>query len=802
MKDPIRVTTLTRIWKSIRRSLARNEWAVRLLGLPSTTKNPVRRGLILVQIDGLSEHQLEQAIADGNMPFLGRLRNKERYKTHALYSGLPANTSAVQAELFYGEKCIVPSFGFRDHRSGKQVRMHASDFANELEGRLKKRNAGLLQGGSSYCNIYGGGADEAHFCATSTGWDELFVSINPLRILLVILMYVTVFLRTLGLLCLELTLAIYRLFQGALSGAEFWQELTMIPARVLVVVFLRELVVAGASHDAARGTPIIQLNLLGYDEQAHRRGPGSKFAHWTLKGIDRAIARLWTSAHRSEGREYDLWIFSGHGQVASEFYQPVPDQTIQHAVIDTVQACSSQAERTASELPPTKAPSRAHWLGIGGFRKLLFRETFYNLQEDAVQVQVMTSGSLAFVYLLTQEARQNRHRIANQLVTEKQVPMAVLPNGPQSATVITNEGEFELPRDSQDVFGTAHPFLQDIPADLIQLVNHADAGNLTLLGWKPDGPSLSFTRQKGTHSGPSRDETSGFAMLPCDVHPQDNNQPYLRPISLRQAVQEFMDQNTRHESIAPTWSSETEALRILTYNVHACVGMDGQLAPDRIARVIAQAGAHVVCLQELDVNRHRSEHIDQAREIARLLGMNFQFHPAWKINEEQFGNAILTKLPMRLVQGRGLHQFKDKRSKRSAVWTEIELSAGISIQVISAHLSLYPKEQLLQVQELYRDWVQPAEQAGPVVLCGDFNARPASAAYRDLSQKMQDAETLSQRAKHAPTYFSPRPLTRLDHIFVNQGFEPQNCQVITTRLAQEASDHLPLMAELKIRSAK
>ena len=160
--------------------------------------------------------------------------------------------------------------------------------ANEVEGRLKERNAGLLQGGSSYCNIYGGGADEAHFCATSTGWDELFVSINPLRILLVILMYVTVFLRTLGLLCLELTLAIYRLFQGALSGAEFWQELTMIPARVLVVVFLRELVVAGASHDAARGTPIIQLNLLGYDEQAHRRGPGSKFAHWTLKGIDRA----------------------------------------------------------------------------------------------------------------------------------------------------------------------------------------------------------------------------------------------------------------------------------------------------------------------------------------------------------------------------------------------------------------------------------------------------------------------------------------------------------------------------------
>ena len=252
MKDPIRVTSLTRIWKSIRRSLARNEWAVRLLGLSSTTKNPGRPGLILVQIDGLSERQVKQAITDGNMRFLNQLSSKEHYQIQPLYSGLPSNTSAFQAELYYGKKCTVPAFGFRDHRSGKPAWMQSSEFATELEARLKDQNPGLIQGGSSYCNMYGGGAEESHFCATSTGWDELFISINPLRLVLVVLMYVTVFLRTLGLLCLEVTLAIYRFIKGSLTASELCQEVMQIPAHVLVVVLLRELVVAGASHDAAR----------------------------------------------------------------------------------------------------------------------------------------------------------------------------------------------------------------------------------------------------------------------------------------------------------------------------------------------------------------------------------------------------------------------------------------------------------------------------------------------------------------------------------------------------------------------
>ena len=91
-------------------------------------------------------------------------------------------------------------------------------------------------------------------------------------------------------------------------------------------------------------------------------------------------------------------------------------------------------------------------------------------------------------------------------------------------------------------------------------------------------------------------------------------------------------------------------LRIMTYNVHRCVGADGRADPRRIAEVIAACGPDMVALQELDVGRLRTGGIDQAHAIAHLLGMSVHFNPALQVEEELYGDAILTALPMRLVK--------------------------------------------------------------------------------------------------------------------------------------------------------
>ena len=90
--------------------------------------------------------------------------------------------------------------------------------------------------------------------------------------------------------------------------------------------------------------------------------------------------------------------------------------------------------------------------------------------------------------------------------------------------------------------------------------------------------------------------------------------------------------------------------RIVTYNVHRCVGNDRRLDVARIAAVLASLNPDIVALQELDVGRRRTGHVDQAHEIGQRLEMACHFHAALKVEEEQYGDAILTSYPERLVK--------------------------------------------------------------------------------------------------------------------------------------------------------
>ena len=91
-------------------------------------------------------------------------------------------------------------------------------------------------------------------------------------------------------------------------------------------------------------------------------------------------------------------------------------------------------------------------------------------------------------------------------------------------------------------------------------------------------------------------------------------------------------------------------VRLLTYNVHRCVGSDGKLDVARVAEVIAAHAPDIVALQEVDVGRARTGGVDQAERLARRLGMAFHFNANVKVEEELYGDALLTVRPERLVK--------------------------------------------------------------------------------------------------------------------------------------------------------
>ena len=167
--------------------------------------------------------------------------------------------------------------------------------------------------------------------------------------------------------------------------------------------------------------------------------------------------------------------------------------------------------------------------------------------------------------------------------------------------------------------------------------------------------------------------------------------------------------------------------RILTYNVHSCRGGDGKLDVGRIAEVIAQSRPDIVALQELDVRRARTGKVDQAHAIAERLGMSFHFNAALNVAEEQYGDAILSALPIRLVKTGPLPTLPRVRGleRRGALWVEVTLEGGQTVQIINTHLGLVPPEQRAQAQHLLgSEWLGHPQCADPTILLGDFNATP------------------------------------------------------------------------------
>ncbi len=248
-----------------------------------------------------------------------------------------------------------------------------------------------------------------------------------------------------------------------------------------------------------------------------------------------------------------------------------------------------------------------------------------------------------------------------------------------------------------------------------------------------------------------------------------------------------------------TTAHRKAATRILTYNVHRWLGTDRQIAPGRIADVIAACGPDVVALQEVRVGRVRSGGIDQAAAVAVRLGMDLHFQPTIRVFGEQFGIAVLSRHPSRVMRSGRLPSLSAGPAieKRSALWVQVELD-GWQLNVVNAHLSLRSRERLNQAETLVgREWIGHPACAGPAVLLGDFNAPPHSRSYRLMASRLTDAQLCDPLRDPQATFHTRAPVLRLDHIFVSGAVDVLAAAPVRTPLARIASDHFPLMAELR-----
>jgi endonuclease/exonuclease/phosphatase family metal-dependent hydrolase len=250
-------------------------------------------------------------------------------------------------------------------------------------------------------------------------------------------------------------------------------------------------------------------------------------------------------------------------------------------------------------------------------------------------------------------------------------------------------------------------------------------------------------------------------------------------------------------------------LRVVTYNVHGCVGADSRCQPERVAKVIRSLSPDVVALQEVDVGQGRSGHLDQAQLLAELTELSAHFTSARAQGEGHYGNAILTRHPYELRAEGILPVLRGE--VRAAQWLRLSLEQG-HLDVVNTHLSLHFRERLLQFRALFADpdphlpqhpaaFSALSGRMDRLILCGDFNAGALSPIYFWLKRQLTDAQRAGGRSARA-TWPARFPLLRLDHIWLGEALEVEHVHVPRDRLTRAASDHLPIVVDLVLRSGE
>ena len=230
---------------------------------------------------------------------------------------------------------------------------------------------------------------------------------------------------------------------------------------------------------------------------------------------------------------------------------------------------------------------------------------------------------------------------------------------------------------------------------------------------------------------------------------------------------------------------EADRLRIVSYNVHACVGRDGRFDPARIADIIESLDAEFVALQEVEDSTFEGRDVSQF--LAARLDMHAYRGVTLRRKDADYGNLLLARHEAEQVR---LHDISVIGGEPRGCIEADFLVGNRRLRLFVTHLGLRAGERLAQVRQLTPSLLR--DGADVRVLAGDINEwRPATRGLRALRRVLGHGSR--QRTFPAGT-----PIFALDRIFASPQRAVRQVRAIRTRESRVASDHLPLVCELNL----
>jgi hypothetical protein len=505
-------------------------------------------GLVLLEIDGLSEPVLRQALASGLMPTVQRWLASGSHQMLGWECDLSSQTSASQAGILLGTNRNIPAFRWYEKETGRIMVSNHPDMAAEIERRLSNGQGLLAQHGVSCGNMFSGDAPDSVLTFSTVTERQRHDS----RQYLLFLASPFALARTGALFLGDVLRERYEAArQVAVDERPRVSRGGSYPlVRAASTTVLRELTVHTLMAEMIRGVPVMYATFVGYDEVAHHAGVARQDALRTLRALDHQFALL-ERATRYAPRSYRFVVLSDHGQSQGATFRQRFGQTLKDLVEQMVPASHTVEEAPAApeswgvvNALLTAASQQPHPVGqltrravqnrSGSGHVMLGPEAGARQRREQTperqepQVVVLASGCLGLIYFTARKERLTYEqinalypRLISTLAQHEAIGFLLVRSEERGAMAIGPKGVYYLDTDQVEGENPLAPFGPNAANHLRREDAFEHVPDIVVNAYyDPQSSEVpAFEELVGSHGGLGGNQMKPFIIYPTELDP-------------------------------------------------------------------------------------------------------------------------------------------------------------------------------------------------------------------------------------------------------------------------------------------
>ncbi|RIK40851.1 MAG: hypothetical protein DCC58_13355 [Chloroflexi bacterium] len=511
-------------------------------------------GILFLEIDGLAEPVLRQALDAGYMPTLHRWLIAGSHTLRAWEPDLSSQTSASQAGILLGSNDGIPAFRWWDKQRGRLMVSSKMSTAEALEEALSTGNGLLARGGGSRFNVFSGDAADCVATFSRIGRAQ---GIGQFEYILYFTNPYTLF-RTLSLFIADVVRERWQAHrQRALDvQPRIKRGLGYAFVRASTTALLQEAACFMLIADILRGVPSAYVTFFAYDEVAHHSGIDRADAFKVLKRLDRIIALLERVTEQAP-RPYRIIVLSDHGQSMGATFRQRYGQTlaelVEQLLAGSLRVSSPEAQdeglgqlnagiaqaihydsRTARlATRALQGQMRDGELALGSRRRASESEQF----EDVV---VLASGNLGLISFTRLPERLSYEQLVDQfpnllqgLINHPGIGFIVVRSDTEGGLVLGSRGIYYLDHDYAAGENPLAHYGRNAARHLMRNDGFHNAPDILVMSaYDPaTGDVAAFEELVGCHGGLGGPQTQPFLLYPNDL-PHDPTVPIVGAAAL------------------------------------------------------------------------------------------------------------------------------------------------------------------------------------------------------------------------------------------------------------------------------